>query len=153
MLAAYFGKICIQLAAGKIQISFSWSLAACKLDILYCMAASRMQFGSGWRWLNEICIRMAANWMKFASGWRLTEWNLHPACSFINHNMYSWNINIKPKCGQQTIKALSNHESFSPSQSHETVSLKWWVCCYREKFNVLHSVRQNVGAKFFLITS
>jgi hypothetical protein len=38
--------------------------------------------------------------------------------------MYSQNINIKTKCGQQTGKALSNHESFSPSQSHETVPLK-----------------------------
>jgi hypothetical protein len=31
--------------------------------------------------------------------------------------------NVKTKCGQQTGKALSNHESFSPSQSHETVPL------------------------------
>jgi hypothetical protein len=38
--------------------------------------------------------------------------------------MYKRNINIKPKCGQQTGKALSNHERFSPSQSHETVPLK-----------------------------
>jgi hypothetical protein len=37
--------------------------------------------------------------------------------------MYRRNINIKPKCGQQTGKALSNHESFSPSQSHDTVPL------------------------------
>jgi hypothetical protein len=42
----------------------------------------------------------------------------------INYNMYSQNINIKTKCDQQTGKALSNHESFSPSQSHETVPLK-----------------------------
>jgi hypothetical protein len=37
--------------------------------------------------------------------------------------MYRQNINIKTKCGQQTGKALSNHESFSPSQFHETVPL------------------------------
>jgi hypothetical protein len=37
--------------------------------------------------------------------------------------MYRPKINIKPKCGQQTGKALSNHESLSPSQSHETVPL------------------------------
>jgi hypothetical protein len=37
--------------------------------------------------------------------------------------MYRRNINIKPKCVQQTGKALSNHESFSPSKSHETVPL------------------------------
>jgi hypothetical protein len=37
--------------------------------------------------------------------------------------MYRRSINIKPKCDQQTGKALSNHESFSPSQSHETVPL------------------------------
>ncbi len=42
---------------------------------------------------------------------------------FINYNMYRRNINIKTKCGQHTGKALSNHESFSPSQSHETVPL------------------------------
>jgi hypothetical protein len=79
VLAAYFCKICIWLAASKMQISFGWSLAACKLGILYCMAASWMQFASGWwptEWnlhpdgsqLNEICIRLAADWMKFASG-------------------------------------------------------------------------------------
>jgi hypothetical protein len=33
------------------------------------------------------------------------------------------NTNIKTKCGQQAGKALSNHESFSPSQSHEIVPL------------------------------
>jgi hypothetical protein len=49
VLAAYFCKICIRLAASKMQISFGWSLAACKLGILYRMAASRMQFASGWR--------------------------------------------------------------------------------------------------------
>jgi hypothetical protein len=43
---------------------------------------------------------------------------------FINYNMYRRNKNIKTKCGQQTGIALSNHESFSPSQSHETVPLK-----------------------------
>jgi hypothetical protein len=42
VLAAYFCKICIRLAASKMQISFGWSLAACKLGILYCMAASLM---------------------------------------------------------------------------------------------------------------
>jgi hypothetical protein len=55
-----------------MQISFGWSLAACKLGILYCMAASRMQFASSWRLsefnlhpdggqLKEICIRLAAD--------------------------------------------------------------------------------------------
>jgi hypothetical protein len=42
-----------------MQISFGWSLAACKLGILYCMADSQMQFPSGWR--KEICIRLAAD--------------------------------------------------------------------------------------------
>jgi hypothetical protein len=42
---------------------------------------------------------------------------------FINYNMYRRNINIKTNCGQQTGKALSNHERFSPSQSHEKVPL------------------------------
>ncbi len=42
---------------------------------------------------------------------------------FINYNMYRRNINIKLKYGQQTGKALSNYERFSPSQSHETVPL------------------------------
>ncbi len=42
---------------------------------------------------------------------------------FINYNMYRLNIHIKTKCGQHTCKALSNHESFSPSQSHATVPL------------------------------
>jgi hypothetical protein len=49
VLAAYFCKICIWLAASRMQISFGWSLAACKLGILYCMAACWMQFASGWR--------------------------------------------------------------------------------------------------------
>jgi hypothetical protein len=31
--------------------------------------------------------------------------------------------NMKTNCGSQTGKALSNFESFSPSQSHETVPL------------------------------
>jgi hypothetical protein len=60
------------------KISFSWSLATCKLlinlGILYCMAARRMQFASGW-WpternlhpaggrLNEICTWLAADGM------------------------------------------------------------------------------------------
>jgi hypothetical protein len=44
-----------------MQISFGWSPAVCKLGILYCMATILMQFASGWRRLNEICIRMAAN--------------------------------------------------------------------------------------------
>jgi hypothetical protein len=35
--------------------------------------------------------------------------------------MYRQNMNIKPKCSQQTGKALSNYESFGSSQSHETV--------------------------------
>jgi hypothetical protein len=52
VLAAYFCKICIRLAASMMQISFGWSLAACKLGILYCIAASRMQFASGGRRLN-----------------------------------------------------------------------------------------------------
>jgi hypothetical protein len=55
-----------------MQISIGWSLAGCKLGILYCMAASWMQFASGW-WrtelnlhldgsqLIELCIRLAAN--------------------------------------------------------------------------------------------
>ncbi len=43
---------------------------------------------------------------------------------FINYNRYRRNIKIKTKCGQQIGKALTNHESFSPSQSHETVPLK-----------------------------
>jgi hypothetical protein len=47
-----------------MQILFGWSLAACKLGILYSMAASRMQFASSWRRLNEICIRLAANRMQ-----------------------------------------------------------------------------------------
>jgi hypothetical protein len=38
--------------------------------------------------------------------------------------MYRRNINKKTKCGQQTGKALSSHESFSPSQSHETVPFR-----------------------------
>jgi hypothetical protein len=46
-----------------MQISFGWSLAACKLGFLHCMAASRMQF---------------------ASGWRPTELNLHPDGSQLN---------------------------------------------------------------------
>ncbi len=45
--------------------------------------------------------------------------------------MFRLNKNIKTKCGQHTGKALSNHESFSPSQSHETVPLrpvrKFWT--------------------------
>jgi hypothetical protein len=41
----------------------------------------------------------------------------------INYNMYRRNINIKTKRGQHTGKGLSNHESFSPSQSHKTVPL------------------------------
>jgi hypothetical protein len=53
MLAAYFCKICIWLAASRMQLSFGWLLAACKLlinlGILYCMTANRMQFVSGWR--------------------------------------------------------------------------------------------------------
>jgi hypothetical protein len=93
VLAAYFPKICIQLAASQMQISFGWSPAACKLlinlGIFYWIATSQMQFASGWRpnewnlhtvggwlneiciwlieiciWLNEICIRLAANWMQ-----------------------------------------------------------------------------------------
>jgi hypothetical protein len=55
-----------------MQISFGWSLATCKLGILYCMATSRMQFASGWQptelnlhldggQLNEICSRLAAD--------------------------------------------------------------------------------------------
>jgi hypothetical protein len=32
-----------------MQISFGWSLAAGKLGILNCMAASWMQFASGWQ--------------------------------------------------------------------------------------------------------
>jgi hypothetical protein len=38
--------------------------------------------------------------------------------------MFRLNKNIKTKCGQHTGKALSNHESFSLSQSHEIVPLK-----------------------------
>ncbi len=122
------------------------------LGILYCMAASRMQFASGWRlteWKlhpagghqNEICIPLAASWMKFAPGWWPTRCKFSKntqlahclAASvlqarwdyiFINHNLYRWNINIKTNCGSQTGKSLANHESFSPSQSHETVPLK-----------------------------
>jgi hypothetical protein len=37
--------------------------------------------------------------------------------------MFKVNKNIKTNCGKYTGKALSNHESFSPSQSHETVPL------------------------------
>ncbi len=113
-----------------------------------------MKFASGWQpteWnlhpaggqLNEICIPLAASWMKFASGWRPTGCkfgknmqiahclaaSVLQACwdyIFINYNLYRWNINIKTNCGSQTDKALSNHESFSPSQCHETVPLN----CY-----------------------
>ncbi len=38
--------------------------------------------------------------------------------------MYRRNIHIKTKCGQHTCKVLSNHQSFSPSQSHATVPLR-----------------------------
>jgi hypothetical protein len=42
---------------------------------------------------------------------------------FITYNMYRRNIKTKTKCGQQKGKELSNHENFSPSQSHETFPL------------------------------
>jgi hypothetical protein len=45
VLAAYFCKICIRLAASRMQISFGWSPAACKLlinlGILYYKAVSQ----------------------------------------------------------------------------------------------------------------
>ncbi len=151
------GQIYIRLAASRVQISFGWSPATCKLlinlGILYCMAASRMQFASGWRlaeWnlhlaggqLNEIYIRLVANWMinteqmvahqmqilqKYAASTLLSRWGVFQACwdyIFINHNIFRRNKNIQTKCDPYTGKALSNHDSFSPFQSHETVPLK-----------------------------
>jgi hypothetical protein len=100
-----------------------------------------MKFASGWRltewnldpaggWLNEICIRLAANQMQILQKYsastlykRLVFCKHAGTTFYINYNMYRRNINIKPKCGQQTGKALSNYERFSPSQSHETVPL------------------------------
>ncbi len=61
--------------------------------------------------------------------------------------MYRRNINIKTKCGQQTGKALSNHESFSPSQSHETVTLN----CF--KVHVLFSLMFSLHVSNGLILS
>jgi hypothetical protein len=53
VLAVYFCKICIQLAASRMQISFGWLPATCKLlinlSIFYWIAASQMQFASGWQ--------------------------------------------------------------------------------------------------------
>ncbi len=54
--------------------------------------------------------------------------------------MYRRNINKKAKCGQQTGKALSNHESFSPSQSLETVPLKQLVTCHFSSLFRLNNV-------------
>jgi hypothetical protein len=67
VLAAYFCKIYIRLAASRMQISFGWSPATCQIDkfgYLFQSATSRM---------NEICIQLATDRMKFASGWRPTE--------------------------------------------------------------------------------
>jgi hypothetical protein len=55
VLAAYFCKICIRLAASRMQISFSWSQAGCNFhsvgrhpDANFIQsAASRMQIASG----------------------------------------------------------------------------------------------------------
>jgi hypothetical protein len=59
--------------------------------------------------------------------------------------MYRRNINIKIKCGKQTGKALSNHESFSPSQSHETVPLSFRVdCTYLGSVAVLVRVAEDL---------
>ncbi len=80
VLAAYFCKICIQLAASRMQISFSQPLAGCKfhsvglhLDENFIQsAASRMQIASGQQPCNTkypICMRLATNQMKFASCW------------------------------------------------------------------------------------
>ncbi len=110
-----------------MQISFGWSLAACKLGILYCMVANRMQLASGWR-LTEICIRLAANRMqilrKYAASTLLAASVLQARWDYILINYkYRRNIDTKTKCGQQTRKAISIYERFSPFQSHETVPL------------------------------
>jgi hypothetical protein len=92
--------------------------------------------------LNEICIRRAADWIKFASGWwpteckfcKTTQLPIAKPLVFCNHAGATFfkiiirsNKNIKTKCGQHTGKALSNHQSFSPSQSHEIVPLWFFL--------------------------
>jgi hypothetical protein len=44
-----------------MQISFGWSLAACKLGSLYYMAASQMHLHPDGGQQNEICILLAAD--------------------------------------------------------------------------------------------
>jgi hypothetical protein len=70
---------------------------------------------------------------------------------FINYNMYRRSINIKPKCGQQTGKALSNHERFSPSQSHETVPLRPDPELEARSGSEIIVLRQVLGGQFLFI--
>jgi hypothetical protein len=89
VVAAYFCKICIQLAASQMQVSFSQLPAGCKFHSVGCLldanfiqsATSRMQIASGWQpcntkypnlsmWHvagdqpNKICIRLAPSRMQ-----------------------------------------------------------------------------------------
>jgi hypothetical protein len=56
---------------------------------------------------------------------------------FYKFNMYRQNINIQTKCSSYTGKALFNHDSFSPSQSHKKVPWKVVGTIYRSNLTVV----------------